>query len=116
MSVARPLALITGGMRRVGAHIAMKLAGEGYDLALSSHVESEMEPELAEILAASGGDWRGFLADLSDPAAAQRLLDEAATHFGRVPDLLVNNAGMFGQEQWPEMSLETLEAHFRLNL
>ena len=32
----RPLALITGGMRRLGAAIAMKLADEGYDLALSN--------------------------------------------------------------------------------
>jgi NAD(P)-dependent dehydrogenase (short-subunit alcohol dehydrogenase family) len=39
-----------------------------------------------------------------------------ATHFGRTPDLLVNNAAMFGQDDWQTMTLETLEAHFRLNL
>ena len=112
----RPLALITGGMRRLGAAIAMKLAGEGYDLALSTHVEGDMEPALANALEASECKWHGFVADLSDPAMATKLLDDIIAHFGRIPGLLVNNAAMFGQDQWSDMSLDVLEAHFRLNL
>ncbi len=112
----RPLALITGGMRRLGAVIAMKLAGEGYDLALSTHVEGDMEPALVDALEASDSKWHGFVADLSDPAMATKLLDDVMAHFGRTPGLLVNNAAMFGQDQWSGMSLDTLEAHFRLNL
>ncbi len=112
----RPLALITGGMRRVGAVIAIKLTMAGYDLAISSHASGDMKPALTAALAASDGDWQGFAADLSDPAAAAKLIDDVTAHFGRVPDLLVNNAAMFGQDQWPEMTMETLDAHFRLNL
>ncbi len=116
----RPLALITGGMRRLGAIIGIKLTMAGYDLALSSHIQGDMKPALSDALsdalAASGGAWHGFVADLSDPAAAPILLEDVTAHFGRVPDLLVNNAAMFGQDRWPEMSAETLEAHFRLNL
>jgi pteridine reductase len=115
MSV-RPLALITGGMRRLGAFIGIKLTLSGYDLALSSHIEGAMKPALADALAASDGAWQAFIADLSDPAAASDLLSNVTAHFGRAPDLLVNNAAMFGQDQWPEMSAGTLEAHFRLNL
>lgn len=112
----RPLALITGGMRRVGAFIAIKLTMEGYDLALSSHNIGDMKPALADALAASGGTWHGFSADLSDPDNAPKLMRDAIAHFGRAPDLLVNNAAMFGQDGWPDMNLETLEAHFRLNV
>ncbi len=112
----RPLALITGGMRRVGAFIAIKLTMSGYDLALSSHIEGDMKPALADALVASGGTWHGFIADLSDPAEAPQLMEDVTKHFGRTPDLLVNNAAMFGQDQWPQMTAETLEAHFRLNL
>jgi pteridine reductase len=112
----RPLALITGGMRRLGAFIGVKLTMAGYDLAISSHVHGDMEPALSGALQDSGGAWHGFIADLSDPAAAPILLKDVIAHFGRVPDLLVNNAAIFGQDRWPEMSAETLEAHFRLNL
>ncbi len=112
----RPLALITGGMRRVGAFIGIKLTMAGYDLALSSHIHGDMKPALSDALAVSGGAWHGFISDLSDPAAAPQLVKDVAAHFGRTPDLLVNNAAMFGQDQWPELSPETLEAHFRLNL
>jgi NAD(P)-dependent dehydrogenase (short-subunit alcohol dehydrogenase family) len=43
-------------------------------------------------------------------------MDMIAAHFGRTADLLVNNAAMFGQDDWQTMTLATLEAHFRLNL
>jgi pteridine reductase len=119
MSVAdtkRPLALITGGMRRLGAIIAIKLAMAGYDLALSSHAGSAKKPALSDALAQSDGAHQDFIADLSDPTASPKLIHDVITYFGRAPDVLVNNAAMFGQDQWPGMTADTLEAHFRLNL
>ena len=112
---AKPLAIVTGGKRRLGAAIAAKLAGAGYALALVSHMDTPPEAALAAALQANAREWHAFTFDLStgDPA---RLLDMIATHFGRTPDLLVNNAAMFGQDDWQTMTLETLEAHFRLNL
>jgi pteridine reductase len=112
----KPLALVTGGMRRLGASIALKLTHAGYDLALASHVDGGLESELSGGLADSGGDWHGFVSDLSDPANAPKLIEQVRSHFGRTPNVLVNNSAMFGQDQWPEMSPETLEDHFRLNL
>ncbi|WP_432814623.1 SDR family oxidoreductase [Sphingorhabdus sp.] len=112
---AKPLAIVTGGKRRLGAAIAAKLAGAGYALALVSHMDTPPEAALAAALQANAREWHAFTFDLStgDPA---RLLDMIATHFGRTPDLLVNNAAMFGQDDWQTMTLETLGAHFRLNL
>jgi pteridine reductase len=60
MTDKAPLALITGGMRRVGAAIAKRLALAGYDLALSSHVDGGPEPELAATLHAQSTNWHGF--------------------------------------------------------
>ncbi|NJM50038.1 MAG: SDR family oxidoreductase [Sphingomonadales bacterium] len=115
MTEPRPLALITGGMRRVGAFIAMKLARHGYDLALSTHQEGDIKPLLVDTLSKTQVRWHGFVADLSDPAACLPLMDQVAAHFGRMPDLLVNNAAIFGQDDWPSMDAQTLESHFRLN-
>ncbi len=111
----QPLAIVTGGKRRLGAEIAAKLAAAGYALALVSHMDTPPEAALAAALQANASEWHAFTFDLraGDPA---RLMDMIAGHFGRTPSLLVNNAAIFGQDDWQTMTLETLEAHFRLNM
>ncbi len=109
--MTRPLALVTGGVRRLGLAIAVRLAAAGYDLALSSHGDGTLESELP-----ADARWQHFGADLSDPASAEKLVADVIAHFGRAPDLLVNNAAMFGQDDWQAMDHASLEAHFRLNL
>lgn len=111
-----PLALVTGGFRRVGAAIAMELAQAGYALALHGRSDLTPEPELAETLALQGTEWHGFAADLADPSAPQALVDRATAHFGRTPDLLVNNASLFEYDDWQSMTPATLHEHFAVNL
>ena len=110
MSGTRPLALVTGGMRRLGAVIARQLADAGYDLALSSHVDSQPETKFG-----AETNWHCFAADLADPQTPADLIGDVAAHFGRAPDLLVNNAAMFGQDDWAVMDAASLDRHFRLN-
>lgn len=111
----QPLAIITGGKRRLGAEIAAKLAGAGYALALVSHLNKPPEASLAKSLELHQTEWHAFTFDLSAGNPAD-LISMISEHFGRIPDVLVNNAAMFGQDNWETMTLETLEAHFRLNL
>jgi pteridine reductase len=114
--VTKPVALVTGGVRRLGAAIAARLAEAGYDLALNSHGNGTLDAGLAQAISNSGTGWQHFAADLSDPATASGLIAQVTTHFGKAPDLLVNNAAMFGQDDWQAMDLASLDAHFRLNL
>jgi NAD(P)-dependent dehydrogenase (short-subunit alcohol dehydrogenase family) len=111
-----PLAVVTGGKRRLGAEIAAKLAKAGYTLALVSHLDKQPEPALLAVMEEQATDWHSFIFDLRNPECAAPLMDAVTSHFGRAPDLLVNNAAMFGQDDWEAMSTETLEAHFRLNV
>jgi pteridine reductase len=115
MNIA-PLAIVTGGKRRLGAQIAMTLAEAGYALALVSHLDKEPEAALLAVLNAQKPDWHSFVHDLSDPAQVASLIDAVTARFGRAPGLLVNNAAMFGQDDLDSMSAETLEAHFQLNV
>ena len=112
---AAPLALVTGGKRRLGAAIAARLAKAGYALALVSHLDKEPEAELLDLLNEQGSEWHPFVADLGNPEKAAPLIATVSGHFGRVPDLLVNNAAMFGQDDWTSMDAKSLEANFRLN-
>jgi pteridine reductase len=113
---ASPLAIVTGGKRRLGAEIAARLAKAGYALALVSHLDKDPEASLRAVLDEQENDWQPFTHDLSEPSASASLIDAITAHFGRAPDLLVNNAAMFGQDDWAGMNADTLEAHFRLNL
>jgi pteridine reductase len=114
--MTQPLALVTGGMRRLGAVIAARLAHAGYALALSSHGDGAPDDALAGALAANSTEWKHFPADLSEPDAPDALAQAVVAHFGRAPDLLVNSAAMFGQDHWQAMDAASLDAHFRLNV
>lgn len=116
VSSGRPLALVTGGMRRLGAVIAARLAGAGYALALSSHGDGTPDEALAKELTANNTVWKHFAADLSEPDAPETLLKSVIAQIGRAPDLLVNSAAMFEQDDWHAMDAASLDAHFRLNL
>ncbi len=115
-STDRPLALVTGGVRRLGAIIAAQLAAAGYDLALTSHGDGTPDDVLAAALAAHDTQWQHFSADLSDMAAPDLLMQSTIAHFGRAPVLLVNNAAAFGQDDWQAMDANSLASHFQLNL
>lgn len=102
---------MTGGCRRLGAGIAAALAKAGYDLALHASRMAEPEPALAAVL----GEWRGFAADFRDPASAPALYDAVRGHFGRPPDLLVNSASIFGQDDLSSVTVDDLRQGFAVN-
>jgi len=110
-----PLALVTGGHRRLGAVIAATLVGAGYRIAIHGSHDAEPDAALADALAASGLDWHGFIADFADPASAERLLAEVIAHFGGPPDLIVNSASVFGQDRLETVSADDLSRHFAIN-
>lgn len=109
------LALVTGGCRRLGAAIAAKLAGAGWSLALHARSDATPDPALAEVLAARQTRWSGFAADLADPDAVAALVPAVTAHFGVAPTLLVNNASLFGQDDWRSMDAAAMATHYAVN-
>ncbi|MEW4468276.1 SDR family oxidoreductase [Parasphingorhabdus sp. JC815] len=110
------LALVTGGVRRLGAHIAGRLAKAGYALALHGHSDAVPEDGLAGILKDCDTKWSGFVSDFGEEGAADSLMDQIVQHFGRAPDLLVNNASIFDYDDAGTISVVTLERHFQVNM
>lgn len=110
-----PLALVTGGHRRLGAVIAGRLAKAGYRIAIHGSHGADPDAGLAEDLAASGVEWHGFVADFVDPTSAERLMAGVIAHFGRPPDLLVNSASLFGQDKLDSVGADDLARHFAVN-
>jgi NAD(P)-dependent dehydrogenase (short-subunit alcohol dehydrogenase family) len=116
MTAAAPLALVTGGMHRLGAAIAARLAAAGYALALHKHHASDPAPELAAALAQHGTEWHRFRADLGDASQVAGLIPRVIDHFGRAPDLLVNNAALFGEGGWDALTAADLDRMMAVNL
>ncbi len=114
--MTRPLALVTGGARRLGAAIATQLALAGFDLAISSHGDGTIDSQLQITADNAGSAIQHFSADLSEPEQAEALMAAVTLHYGYAPNILVNNAAIFGQDGWQDMSYQTLDAHFRINL
>ncbi len=87
----RPVALVTGGARRVGNKIAQHLAEAGYDIALTHlNTPADLQP-----LIDAGAKAIAIRVDLTDqPAATQQVFDEFTGHFNRL-DVLVNNASVY---------------------
>jgi len=66
----RPLALITGGWKRIGGAIARKLGAEGWDLALHAHRAATFDAEFKAQLEWLGAAVYPVAGDLDDPAFA----------------------------------------------
>ncbi|WP_116089795.1 SDR family oxidoreductase [Sphingomonas crusticola] len=109
------LALITGGLHRVGAAIAAKLAEQGYDLALHAHRLGSPDPALAKVLADTGRRWAVFPADLSDASTVETLIGRVADYFGGAPDALVNSASIINEGAWRDVTQEDLSRHLAVN-
>lgn len=88
------VAVITGASLGLGRATAIRMAEEGAAVALLDMLEGECEA-LAGELADRGFKARAWRCDVTSEAEVKRVIDEAATHFGRL-DVLVNNAGVSG--------------------
>ena len=95
MPTPAPVALITGSARRIGAAIARRLHGEGFDLALHYRGSAmEMQELAGELEAVRAGSVLTLQADLSEFDRLPELLANTVGRFGRL-DALVNNASTF---------------------
>lgn len=115
MTPARPLAVITGGWRRIGAAVARAFAGAGHDLVLHAHHPHSFDPDVVAQMAALGAKVHAVAADLADMTAVEGLIPAAIAAAGRAPVVLVNCASAFADDGPLDFDAAGLERHFRVN-
>jgi NAD(P)-dependent dehydrogenase (short-subunit alcohol dehydrogenase family) len=92
MKLKNQTALVTGASRGIGRAIALALAGEGADLAITGRAVEELDSLAAE-LKALGRRCILITADLAQPDAVSQIWTQCQAEFDHF-DILVNNAGI----------------------
>jgi pteridine reductase len=112
----RPVALITGASRRLGAAIARTLHAAGYDLALHYHRSTaDMHALCADLETLRAGSTLALQADLVEVPALRSLVEHAHTHYGRL-DALVNNAAAFSTAEIGATTPALWDEHMAVNV
>ena len=110
----RPVALVTGASRGIGAATALEFAGKGYDVALVARSTGALEA-VAEQVREAGGEALVQSGDLFDLGFAESAVRETVARFGRL-DVLVNNAAWRELVTMRRMTVESWERTIRISL
>jgi NAD(P)-dependent dehydrogenase (short-subunit alcohol dehydrogenase family) len=88
----RPVTVITGASRGIGASTALHLAAAGHDVAIGYRADRHAAERIAAAASASGAHAVAVRADVTDEDQVNRLFDTVADQLGPISGL-VNNAG-----------------------
>ncbi|MGB6443503.1 MAG: SDR family oxidoreductase, partial [Thermoplasmata archaeon] len=111
-SLAGKVAVVTGGSRGIGRAIALALAAEGADVAISYRKEVRAAREVVAAIERRGRRALALPCDAAQPQETEEFVQKARAGLGRI-DIAVANAGISGPTGWEAVTLpswrETLE-------
>ncbi|WP_264373560.1 SDR family NAD(P)-dependent oxidoreductase [Paenibacillus psychroresistens] len=106
--------MITGGSSGLGKAMAIEMVKQGANVVINGRSEQALADAAKEI-DPTGKQVRFVAGNIADSKTAQRLIDEALAHYGRI-DTLVNNAGIFMAKPFTEYSEEDLAVYLSTNV
>lgn len=108
-------AIITGSARGIGAAIALRLAKDGFDIALNDISEAMFENnDIMDKITAEGVICEKFIADVSNHEQCSEFVKAVKAKFGTI-DVLVNNAGITRDGLLARMSEENFDTVIAVN-
>jgi len=87
------VALVTGAARGIGKAIAIKLAKNGADIAITDLEMNDAAKETISEIESLGVKVKGFASNAANFADAHNTVNNVMEYFGRI-DVLINNAGI----------------------
>lgn len=114
MSISGKVALITGAGQGIGRAIALRLAKDGADIAITDLNEQKMNAVAHEVRAA-GRKATTFKVDVSNRNEVYASIDHAEKALGGF-DIIVNNAGIASIEPLSDVTPEEFEKITRINI
>lgn len=115
MSTQTPVAIVTGGARRLGRHLCTTLAARGYDVVIFFRSSEEPARMLAQQIATTGRRARARAVDVGVERQVAEAFAEIAGDEGRV-DLLINNVGNYNPQPVTSLTPTVWDATLATNL
>ncbi len=115
MAAGTRVALVTGGTRGIGRAITDRLTSSGVTVAAVYARDVAAAAVVRDDAERCGATVSVHQADVGQPTACQRLVDEIVEQHGRL-DYLVNNAGMVTEQRLGEVSAEDWHQQLAVNL
>jgi 3-oxoacyl-[acyl-carrier protein] reductase len=109
------VAIVTGGGRGIGRAVAVRLANEGANVAISYRSNDTTAEEVAEEVRAAGVLCKIFKGDVASPEDVAALFEGVGEALGQV-EILVNNAGLTRDNLMMRMKEEEFDEVLRTNL
>lgn len=109
-------ALITGGSSGMGLEFARQLAGRGYSLLLVSNRQEELDTAAAALKAEFPVEVTAHFQDLAKADAADELFAWCTREAGILPDVVINDAGMFFFKELEAADLPKVQAMLNLHI
>jgi 3-oxoacyl-[acyl-carrier protein] reductase/pteridine reductase len=110
----RKTALVTGGAKRVGRELALALARQGMDVAITFLGSAAEAAETVRDIEAIGAGSIALPMDVRREVSVTDAIQSTVTAFGGL-DLLVNNAAVFESAPLAEISIDQWDAVFETN-
>ena len=111
--LTRMVGVVTGGSKGIGLAVARAFLDRGMQVAITGRNQKDLAAAANQ--AGSGANLHTIVADVRNPADAQRTIDETVKRFGGV-DVLVNNAGVGRFASVADMSIDTWREVIDTNL
>jgi 3-oxoacyl-[acyl-carrier protein] reductase len=108
-------AIITGGSQGIGKAIALRLAGQGADIAFMDRGNPAVAAQTVADIEALGRRAVFHAGDVTDPEACSAFVQAALEAYGKV-DILVNNAGVTRDDLAMRMSIDAWKLVLEVNL
>lgn len=109
------VALVTGASRGIGKACALKLAEDGYDIAVNYNSNDVKAAEVVAEIEKLGRKAAAFKADTSDLKAVQGMFRDIQKEFGQL-DVLVNNAGVVDDAYLLMINEDSLSRSLDINI
>ncbi|MEE2720845.1 MAG: SDR family oxidoreductase [Pseudomonadota bacterium] len=106
------IAVITGAATGIGQRYAVRLAEEGVDIAVADIGDAA---ETVSLVEKAGRTARGYLCDVTSPESVAAMAESAMSDFGRC-DILINNAGIYPNVPFEDISFDDWRRVMSINL
>ncbi|MEX3956371.1 SDR family oxidoreductase [Trinickia sp. EG282A] len=114
-NTVRKSAIVTGGSRGIGQAISLRLAADGFAVAVNYAGNAAKAEETVDAIKAAGGTALAIQGDVSSPDDVGKLFASAKTAFGGV-DVVVNSAGVMPMATIDTAHLEAFDQVIATNL